>query len=185
MESISDNALMLKVKSGDLDHLGLLFERYKKQLFGFFYNMNRDKDLSEDLVQNTFMRIIRYKHSFKGDGEFRTWLFHIARNVNVDYHKKNKKTNETSSLESWQEGAPDTEEESSKMKEDNLQLLEKAISQMEYDKRELLTLSKLKGVKYKEIGQIMGCSEGAVKVKVFRALRELKEVYEQILLKTN
>jgi len=177
---------MLKVKNGDLDHLGLLYERYKKQLFGFFYNLNRDKDLSEDLVQNTFIRIIKYKHGFKGDGEFKSWMFHIARNVNIDHFKKNKKNNETDSLEAWQEEATDdVETQLSIDKEGNLQLLEKAIDQLDYEKRELITMSKIKGIKYKEIGEVLSCSEGAVKVKVFRALRELKEVYEQILLKTN
>ena len=177
---------MLKVKNGDLDHLGLLYERYKKQLFGFFYNLNRDKDLSEDLVQNTFIRIIKYKHGFKGDGEFKSWMFHIARNVNIDHFKKNKKNNETDSLEAWQEEATDdVETQLSIDKEGNLQLLEKAIDQLDYEKRELITMSKIKGIKYKEIGEVLSCSEGAVKVKVFRALRELKEVYEQIFLKTN
>jgi len=177
---------MLKVKNGDLDHLGLLYERYKKQLFGFFYNLNRDKDLSEDLVQNTFIRIIKYKHGFKGEGEFKSWMFHIARNVNIDHFKKNKKNNETDSLEAWQEEATDdAETQLSIDKEGNLQLLEKAIDQLDYEKRELITMSKIKGIKYKEIGEVLSCSEGAVKVKVFRALRELKEVYEQILLKTN
>lgn len=177
---------MLKVKHGDLDHLGLLYERYKKQLFGFFYNLNRDKDLSEDLVQNTFIRIIKYKHGFKGDGEFKSWMFHIARNVNIDHFKKNKRNNETDSLEAWQEEVTDdVETQLSIDREGNLQLLEKAIDQLDYEKRELITMSKIKGIKYKEIGEVLSCSEGAVKVKVFRALRELKEVYEQILLKTN
>jgi len=116
---------MLKVKNGDLDHLGLLYERYKKQLFGFFYNLNRDKDLSEDLVQNTFIRIIKYKHGFKGDGEFKSWMFHIARNVNIDHFKKNKKNNETDSLEAWQEEATDDAETQLSMdKEGNYCLLE-------------------------------------------------------------
>jgi RNA polymerase sigma-70 factor (ECF subfamily) len=177
---------MMKVKNVDLDHLGLLYERYKKQLFGFFYNLNRDKDLSEDLVQNTFIRIIKYKHGFKGDGEFKSWMFHIARNVNIDHFKKNKKNNETDSLEVWQEEATDDEETQLSIdQEGNLQLLEKAIDQLDYEKRELITMSKIKGIKYKEIGEVLSCSEGAVKVKVFRALRELKEVYEQILLRTN
>ena len=55
---------MLKVKEGDLDKLGLLFERYKKVLFAFYYRMNFNAELSEDLIQNVFMRILRYKHAF-------------------------------------------------------------------------------------------------------------------------
>ena len=81
---------MLKVKDGNLDKLGLLFERYKKPLFGFFYNMNKDAELSEDLVQNVFLRILKYRYLFRGEGDFKTWMFHIARNVMNDHYRKNK-----------------------------------------------------------------------------------------------
>ncbi|MDH5367858.1 MAG: RNA polymerase sigma factor [Cyclobacteriaceae bacterium] len=184
MESITDNALMQKVKMNDLDKLGLLYERYKGQLFGFFFNMNRDKDLSEDLVQNVFIRVIKYKHSFKGDGEFKTWLFHIARNANYDCYKKNKRT-ETVRLDDTCQVQIVEDNNLAVEKENNLQLLEKAIDKLDYDKKELLTMSKLKRMKYKEIGEVIGCTEGSVKVKVFRALKELKVVYEQVLLETN
>ena len=69
LNSLEDNALMIKVKDGDLEKLGLLFERYKKPLFGFFYGMNRDADLCEDLVQNVFMRILKYRYLFRGEGD--------------------------------------------------------------------------------------------------------------------
>jgi DNA-directed RNA polymerase specialized sigma24 family protein len=70
LEALSDNSLMIKVRDGDLARLGLLFERYKKPLYGFFYGLNRNQDLSEDLVQNTFFRIMKYRHLFRGDGDF-------------------------------------------------------------------------------------------------------------------
>ena len=101
MEALSDNALMVKVRDGDIGKLGLLFERYKKSLYGFFYGMNRDSDLSEDLVQNVFYRILKYKHVFRGDGDFKVWMFHIARNVNHDHFRKDKIKNKES-VDSWQ-----------------------------------------------------------------------------------
>ena len=54
METLSDNALMLKVKDGDIDKMGLLYERYHRQLFGFIFHMTRQKEVSEDIVQNVF-----------------------------------------------------------------------------------------------------------------------------------
>jgi len=90
LNALDDNMLMLKVKEGDLDKLGLLFERYKKPLFGFFYGMTRDSELSEDLIQNVFFRILKYRYLFRGEGDFKTWMFHIARNVSHDHFKKNR-----------------------------------------------------------------------------------------------
>jgi hypothetical protein len=63
---------MLKVKAGQLDQLGLLFERYNKPLYGFFYRLTTDGVISEDLVQNVFVRIIKYSHTYKGDGKLIT-----------------------------------------------------------------------------------------------------------------
>lgn len=171
---------MGKVRDGDLDKLGLLFERYKRPLYGFFYGMNRDQELSEDLVQNTFFRILKYRHLFRGEGDFKTWMFHIARNVSHDHFRKNKiKLKE--SVEKWQDRLGHDENRSTEMQHaEDHQMLAMAMERLPSDKREILMLSKYQEKKYKEIGEILGCSEGAVKVKVFRALQELKGVYQQL-----
>lgn len=180
MDILSDNALMLKVKDGDLDKMGLLFERYKKPLFGFFYHLNHDAELSEDLVQNVFVRIIKYRYLFRGEGDFRTWLFHIARNVSHDHYRKNK-MGVKDSIEDWQDHLGSHHNRSTELQhEEEMQLLAMAMDRLPEDKRELLILSKFQDLKYKQIGEIIGCSEGAVKVKVFRALQELKEVYKKL-----
>jgi RNA polymerase sigma factor (sigma-70 family) len=180
LESLTDNALMLKVKDGDLDRLGLLFERYKRPLYGFFYGMNKDAELCEDLVQNVFFRILKYRYLFRGEGDFRTWMFHIARNVNHDNFRKNK-VQMKDSLEQWQERLGVEDNRATEFqKDEELQLLSMAMDRLPEEKREILLLSKYQDKKYKEIGEIIGCSEGAVKVKVFRALQELKVLYKQL-----
>lgn len=180
LEALNDNSLMIKVRDGDVDKLGLLFERYKRPLYGFFYGMNRDAELCEDLVQNVFVRILKYRYLFRGEGDFKTWMFHIARNVNHDHFRKNK-INAKDSLDSWEErlGSPDNRSTQFQAEEEML-LLSMAMDKLPVDKREILLLSKYQEKKYKEIGEILGCSESAVKVKVFRALQELKEVYRKL-----
>ena len=171
---------MLKVKDGDLDRLGLLFERYKKPLFGFFYGMNKDAELCEDLVQNVFFRILKYRYLFRGEGDFKTWMFHIARNVNHDHYRKNK-LGKTESVEDWSERIGHGDIYTAQVQQDEeLRMLSLAMDRLPEDKREILLLSKFQDKKYKEIGEIIGCSEGAVKVKVFRALQDLKAVYKQL-----
>ena len=180
MDSLSDNALMLKVKEGDLDRLGLLFDRYKRPLYGFFYNMSRDGELAEDLVQNVFFRILKYRYLFKGEGDFKTWMFHIARNVSHDNFRKDK-IRHKDAIEDWEDHLRDDHDRVADIqKDEELHLLSMAMDRLPVEKRELILMSKYQERKYKEIGEIIGCTEGAVKVKVFRALQDLKAVYKQL-----
>jgi len=181
LETLTDNFLMKKVKKGDLDKMGLLYERHKRRLFGFFYNMHGNSSLSEDLVQNVFVRMMKYKHTFTGEGSFVAWMFTTARNVNYDYLKKNKRAyneREFSTEEYKIEG--DDSIESQMEKNDDQNLLKIALNQLDVQKREVLILSKFKEVKFSEIGRILGCSEGAAKVKAHRALKELRTVFLQL-----
>jgi len=111
---------------------------------------------------------------FRGDGTFKVWMFHIARNVSHDQFKKDGRIEYTTNdIENWEEKISmddsDTDEKEIKDK-----LLYEALEMMEADKKELLVMSKLKGVKYKEIAELLGITEGNVKIRVFRALGDLK-----------
>ena len=168
---------MSKVKVGELDPLGLLYERYKGPVFGFFYHQHGDKMLAEDLVQGVFMHIMKYRGSFKEQSQFKSWLFQIARNISNDQYKKSKGFQEELKEEHMTIKATN---ESANEREEQLTLMEKALSQLDIEKREILTLSKLEALKYREIGELYDCTESAIKVKVFRAMKALKKKYVEL-----
>lgn len=179
LDSTSDNALMVKVKEGDLDKLGLLFERYNRRLFRFFYRLTRRRDISEDLVQGVFERILKYRRSYTDNGSFSTWIFQIARNLQIDHYHDNKNDGERDVLINWDQMEDNNfTVEHDKKKE--LKLLQQAIDQLDETKKQTLLLSRFEGFKYKEIAQIMNCSENAVKVRIFRALRELEVLINEL-----
>ncbi len=181
MQELTNNALMLKVKSGDLDKLGLLYERHKKRLFGFFYNMNGNASLSEDLVQNVFERMLKYKHTFTGEGSFSAWMFRTARNVNYDYYRKNKMSFKQSEVATIAYKLEATESiENAMQQRDDISVLHRAMQKLPPEKKEVLVLSKFKGMKFSEIAAVLGCSEGAAKVKAHRALKDLRMIFLQL-----
>lgn len=177
MESLTDNFLMMKVKSGEIEKLGLLYERYKKRLFGFFYQMNHDAQLSEDLVQNVFVRILKYKHSYIEDSQFVTWLFKIARNVNYDHFRKSGQQQEVdlSAAQNVKLSSASIEEKIMTMEYNDL--LMKALTKLTVEQREVLILSKFKELKYKDIGQVINCSEVAARTKAHRAFLALRTIF--------
>ncbi|MDR8390524.1 RNA polymerase sigma factor [Aliifodinibius sp. S!AR15-10] len=180
MDSTSDKALMEKVRDGDLDKLGLLFERYNRRLFGFFYRMTARRDVSEDLVQGVFERILKYRKSYSANGDFSTWIFQIARNLHADHYRKMEKLDEEHALD-WDSLPGDSEVpqlESDQGREQ--QMLKQALARLDPVKKQTLILSRFEGFKYKEIAEIMDCTESAVKVRVFRGLNELKEIMSDL-----
>ena len=168
---------MLKVKLGDLQKLGLLFERYNKNLFGFFFRLTRDAQLSEDLVQGVFERLLKHRETYTGDGSFTSWLFSIARNLHIDHCRKEKRNVEVASEDMGnyaQEEIPDDPITSRKL------ILEQALQQLDEDKRDVLIMSRYQGLMYQEIADIMGTSESAIKVKMFRTMNELRTIVQQL-----
>jgi RNA polymerase sigma factor (sigma-70 family) len=176
---ISDNDLMCQVKAGETVKLGLLYERHKKALLGYFYKVTLgDQQASEDLVHNTFFRVLKYSYNFKGEGLFITWLFSIAHNIGQDYHKKKRNTvyieNPNISIEINRSTSDEI------IKQEEQKMLRKALYDLKSDEREVLILGKIKNLSYKEVGEILDCSEGAVKVKIHRALSSLRKVYLEL-----
>ena len=203
---------MLQVKNGDLDALGVLFERYHQRLFGFFYRLTSRRDISADLVQDVFERILRYRTSYTGNGDFSTWLFRIARNRHADHYRQMEKeavaehrdgsysggsypgashpgalhsdasysgaphpASALSSVSQSDAPHPATPYSTSTDTDDRL-LLEQALDRLDPDKKQALILSRMEGFLYREIAEIMECTEGAVKVRVFRGLQELRQI---------
>lgn len=170
---------MFQVKTGDIEQLGILFERYKKPLFGFFYRTTRNPALCEDLVQNVFLRLLKYRTTFTGSGKFTTWMFQIAHNVFLDNCTKSGRTKNIEDMD-VNSFIADQELTDNVVKEEEIRLLNEALNRLDAEQRELIVLSKYQELKYKEIGNILNCSEGAVRVRIFRALAELKKIYFEL-----
>ena len=81
---VTDEALMRAVREGDLSRLEILFDRYHLMLFGFLIRMTGNRHVAEDLVQEVFLRILKYRATYCDDACFKTWVYRIARNARAD-----------------------------------------------------------------------------------------------------
>ena len=177
--SLPDEELMLQVRDGVGEMLGVLFARYQSPLFNFYCKMTGDRTVSEDLVQDVFYRILKYRGTYQAGTPFRTWMYHIARNARIDQVKKQR----PNLHEEWKpESTPSpavTPNDPVQAKREQ-ELLHRALMQLPEDKREVLILSRFQEMKYEQIAEVMGIEVGTVKVRVFRALQQLREVYQQL-----
>jgi RNA polymerase sigma factor (sigma-70 family) len=172
---------MSLVTAGDLRAMGLLYEKYKRPLYAYFLKVTLgDIHAGEDLVQTVFYRAIRYKSSFTGQGSFAKWLFSIAHNVCIDYHKKVNGIIEYKP--DMLQGVPlyyDDQDEKDERNE-KLDILKKAISMLDEGERELVILCKIDCLRYADVSEILGISESNVKVRMFRAIRKLREIFMKL-----
>lgn len=167
---------MLQVKAGDLERMSLLFERHHKALFGFLYHLTQRREASEDMLQTVFYRMLKYRHSFTEGSNFSGWMYHIARNVLKDQKFGLDSKYDPISVHEEQL-AGDTSADGSLEKKQSRQQLYDAMDTLSEPAREILMLNRMKELNYPEIAEIMGISQGAARVRVSRAVEELKKIF--------
>jgi len=173
---MTDEMIMEAVKNGDLQQASLLFERYNKRIFNFLARMTMDRDLAEDLTQNVFLRLIKYRSSYRTGAKFEPWVYQVARNIFSDHYQSNKnKFSDFVDVEKIEENMADNDE--SQLLDEREKLLHKSMARLEADQRELLVLTRFEHMKYEDVAQIMGTTVANIKVRVHRAIVKLRDFY--------
>jgi RNA polymerase sigma factor (sigma-70 family) len=175
----TDEKVMLAVRDGDVSQLGVLFDRHHRVLFDFFARMTGNRTAAEDLVQDVFFRMLKYRKTYRDDSRFVAWMFHIARNARADYFKKQKPEVPVPD-EGFQVQSPGPFPSQQLEQQQQAALLQCALFKLPPEKREVLILSRYHDMKYEQIAELLDCEVGAVKVRVFRALKELRDIFFQL-----
>ena len=179
----SDNALMSAVTEGAVSKLAILFERHHRPLYRYFISMTRDPQTSEDLVQDVFFRILRYRSTYDPGQSFTAWMYQIAKNANLD--RIRQKRGEVIEIDELTMGnrepaSSDPDPEASAVRAQDLNRVRQAMELLPPEKREILVFCRFQGMKYEEIAEVLGCGVGTVKVRVYRAMRALAEIYSTL-----
>jgi RNA polymerase sigma factor (sigma-70 family) len=176
MKHLNDQELMAIVQSGDFAPASEIYDRYSGRIYNFAFRFLKNSEAAEDATQEVFVKMLKHANQFHGDAKLSTWLFSITANWCRDYLRKaDNKTKESDdvllTLPTPSELAPDRNLE----RRQSEQRVRRALESLTPEQREAILLSRYQGLSYAEIAQIAGCSEGAVKTRVFRAMETLKK----------
>ncbi|MEJ7824241.1 MAG: sigma-70 family RNA polymerase sigma factor [Solirubrobacteraceae bacterium] len=183
-----DHELVAAVRDGDDRAFELLFERYQRRIAAYVRSMVRDHGRAEDITQEVFLAALRRIRATDREIAFKPWIFEIAKNACIDAFRRARNTQDVS-LDSDDAlcpsdqrrltssgSAPDTVMES-KLALDNLCGAFGGLSQTHHD---ILVMREFDGLSYREIGERLRMTQGAVESTLFRARRRLGEEYEEI-----
>ena len=166
---------MHAVRTGDVAKLGVLFERHHRPLFEFLVRMTGNAAAAEDLVQDVFVRVLKYRATWRDEGRFETWLFRIARNARADYFKNRRFDAPIDDAEDHPSRTPLAFDTLARDRE--VARLQRALMLLREDRRELIVLARYRGMKLETIADLLGVEVGTVKVRMHRAVKELREIF--------
>jgi RNA polymerase sigma-70 factor (ECF subfamily) len=168
---------MLHVRNGDVGKLATLFERHHRALYNFFWHSTGNREISEDLVQEVFLRILKYRHTYRGESQFTVWMYRIARNASADYFRKSKREVPLHDLAENELMSHDPIASDKLEQRQEIILLRTALAKLPLEKREVLVLSRFQNLKYEEIAELLGCTVGTVKARIHRAIKDLRKFF--------
>ncbi len=182
MQAVSDEQLIRWVADGDASCLGTLFERHHRALYRYCLQMTRSKSMSEDLVQEVFLRLLKKASSFRAEGSCKAWLFNIARNVTFDYLRK---AEPTAAEEDSGDGSPERlidhrSSEQVAAGHQNLQLVERALAEIPATAREVIWLGRFVFDDYDELALALGCTASTARVRMHRAMAALHSTFARM-----
>ena len=180
-----DEDLMVQYQAGEVRAFELLLSRHRKPVFNFILRFVGDRETAEDLLQETFMRVIKGADAYKRQAKFTTWLYTIARNLCVDQTRR-RKHRKHASLDAPM-GADDDSgtlldvipsgEMASDRKSVNKQLyqrLQGAIGALSEEQREVFLMREFLDMPFKQIADVVGVPENTVKSRMRYALEKLR-----------
>ena len=180
-KQISDKELLSNVINGEFESFDVLVNRYKNRLINFVFRFVKDYDVSEDIVQETFLRVFRKRRDYKAIANFSTWIFTIAGNLAKSELRRRKRW-KFLSIDSFNDNGNTFELPDHGMEPDRVtavrlldEYVQKAIDSLQPKYKEALILRDIEGMSYKQIAEIMRIPVGTVKSRVNRARLKLQK----------
>lgn len=183
MSTLNDQHYIDRILQGETSSFAVLVDRYKDMIFTLALKMIKNREESEEVAQDTFIKIYNSLSKFKGDSKFSTWIYKIAYNTCLDRLKKNKKEDLNISIDEFSAHLIKTMDNALSALEDKerRQTIQNCLNLLPGDENFLLTLFYFEDQSLEEIGKIMNINANNVKVKLFRSRQKLAVILRQQL----
>jgi RNA polymerase sigma-70 factor (ECF subfamily) len=180
---LTDEELLVSVRAGDNQSLGVLVARWERPLFCFAYRMLQRQEDARDICQETFLRVLKKAHRFREGSKFSTWMYQIALNLCRDQLRKRRRWStilaEDRELDERTDSPADNRSELDDPsfmfeQEQKNRALRLALREIPPEQREVLIMKEYEGLKFKEIAEILDAPESTVKSRMYYGLTGLK-----------
>jgi len=185
---VSDEQLIKKFQEGDESAFEELVNRFSKRLIHFAYRYVNDRGVAEDIVQETFLKVYKNKHSYKPIAKFSTWIFTITGNLAKTKLRKwkTRQTYNFSNYEDrdWENTLEDESEDTNPQKEiiqTDPEVIQQALANLPDHSKKVIILRDIQELSYDEISKITDVALGTVKSRINRARIKLQDEISKII----
>lgn len=186
----SDALLVKDYISGDENALALLIKRHESKVYGFIYSKVSDKEISNDIFQDTFIKVIKTlkSNSYNEEGKFLPWVMRIAHNLVIDFFRKSKKMplyRETEEFSIFSVMCDDTLTIENKIIANQVEIdIRKLVEELPLDQKEVLIMRMYQDMSFKEISETTGVSINTALGRMRYAILNLRKIIDkhQIIL---
>jgi RNA polymerase sigma-70 factor (ECF subfamily) len=190
MQLLSDNELVKLYMNGNEESLSILVKRHKRRIFSYLYLISRNKELTEDIFQETFFKVIQTlkKRQYNEEGKFLPWVLRIAKNLMIDHFRKIKKMPSISSVTNDEGERVDIfdiiPEPTSNSKDANetkefKELIRNVVGELPPDQKEVVIMRTYYDMSFKEIAEVTDVSINTALGRMRYALINLKKMLEE------
>lgn len=188
LREFDDEELMDQLQTGVIEAFNILVDRYSDPLSHYLYGFVGDQSKVDDLLQETFIRVFRNRHSYRRIARFSTWLYTIAGNLARSEYRKRKRdptlpiVRNTRENEEYEVELPDGRRSPERMADQPIydREIHRALGQIDQRFREVVVLRDIQQLSYEEISEITGAPMGTVKSRIHRGRETLKTLLEDI-----
>ena len=174
MDSAAEHVLIEQLKHGDQRALGQLYQAFSSGVFAYCLKILADRQLAEDVVQETFLKVRQHAGSIQKNESFKSWIFRIARNEALMQIRKHRPNGQIDDNTIWEEETPHVKF----VKSERAEIVNRMLESLKYEYREVLVLLVYENMSYAEIAAITGATESSVKSRIFRARKAMVERLE-------